>query len=66
MKEIMMKKSCLLVLFLGVSSTLMAQRLPVGIVGVQDSVKSVQLGAISAVATDGGHGVQLSTISNTS
>ena len=60
-----MKKSSLLFLLLGVSSTLMAQRLPVGIVSVQDSVKSVQLGAISSVATDGGHGVQLSSLSNT-
>ena len=42
-----------------------AQKSPVGIVSVQDSVKSVQLGAISSVATDGGHGVQLSTVSNT-
>ena len=60
-----MKKSSLLFLLLGVSSALMAQRSPVGIVSVQDSVKSVQLGAISSVATDGGHGVQLSSLSNT-
>ncbi len=43
-----------------------AQNSPVGIVSVQDSVKSVQLGVISSVAADGGHGVQLSVASNTS
>jgi len=43
-----------------------AQNSPVGIVSVQDSVKSVQLGVISTVAVDGGHGVQLSGTSNTS
>ena len=43
-----------------------AQNSPVGIVSVQDSVKSVQFGIISSVATDGGHGVQLSGLSNTS
>ena len=37
-----------------------------GIVSVQDSVKSVQVGVISSVAADGGHGVQLSGVSNTS
>ena len=44
----------------------MAQRFPVGIVSVQDTVKSVQLGLISSVAADGGHGLQLSGLSNTS
>ena len=43
-----------------------AQKFPVGIVSVQDSVKSVQVGVISSVAADGGHGVQLSGVSNTS
>ena len=43
-----------------------AQIFPVGIVSVQDSVKSVQFGVISSLATDGGHGVQLSGVSNTS
>ena len=43
-----------------------AQNSPVGIVSVQDSVKSVQFGVISSVAVDGGHGVQLSGVSNTS
>ena len=42
-----------------------AQNFPVGIVSVQDSVKSVQLGIVSSVAADGGHGVQLSGTSNT-
>lgn len=61
-----MKKSSLLFLLLGVCSALMAQRFPVGIVSVQDTVKSVQLGLISSVAADGGHGLQLSGLSNTS
>ena len=60
-----MKKSSLLFLLLGVCSALMAQRFPVGIVCVQDTVKSVQLGLISSVAADGGHGLQLSGLSNT-
>jgi len=47
-------------------NSVMAQNSPVGIVCVQDSVKSVQLGLISTVATDGGHGMQLSLLSNTS
>ena len=51
---------------LGTCTALMAQHSPVGIVSVQDSVKSVQLGVISSVAVDGGHGVQLSGLSNTS
>ena len=42
----------------------MAQKTPVGIVSIQDTVKSVQVGVISSVATDGGHGVQLSVVSN--
>ena len=51
---------------LGTCTALMAQHSPVGIVSVQDSVKSVQLGVISSVAVDGGHSVQLSGLSNTS
>ena len=47
-----MKKSSLLLLLLVVSSALMAQRSPVGIVSVQDSVKSVQFGVISSVAAE--------------
>ena len=50
---------------LGTCTALMAQHSPVGIVSVQDSVKSVQLGVISSVAVDGGHGAQLSGLSNT-
>ena len=56
----------MLFLMLGTCTALMAQRSPVGIVSVQDSVKSVQLGVISSVAVDGGHGAQLSGLSNTS
>ena len=48
------------------ATTLQAQKFPVGVVSVQDSVKSVQVGIISSVAADGGHGVQLSGFSNTS
>ena len=43
-----------------------AQKSPVGIVSVQDSVKGFQFGVISSVAPDGGHGVQLSGMSNAS
>ena len=43
-----------------------AQNFPVGIISIQDTVKSVQFGVISSVASDGGHGVQLSGLSNTS
>ena len=46
------------------SVSVMAQKTPVGIVSIQDTVKSVQVGIISSVATDGGHGVQLSVVSN--
>ena len=60
-----MKKYILLsLIFLPV--VLMAQRLPVGIVSVQDSAKSIQLGVISNIATDGGKGLQLSGFSNMS
>ena len=45
---------------------LSAQNFPVGIVSVQDSVKSVQFGVISSIATEGGHGVQFGGVSNTS
>ncbi len=61
-----MKRKSMLFLMLGTCTALMAQRSPVGIVSVQDSVKSVQLGVISSVAVDGGHGAQLSGLSNTS
>ncbi len=49
-----------------ISSHVNAQTFPVGIVSVQDSVKSVQAGVISSVAPDGGHGVQLSGVSSIS
>lgn len=61
-----MRKRGFLVVFCGMSLTMMAQKSPVGIVSVQDSVKSVQFGVISSVAADGDHGVQLSGVSNTS
>ena len=43
-----------------------AQRIPVGIVSVQDTVKGIQLGVISSVAPDGGNGLQISGVSNAS
>ena len=61
-----MKKISLLALLGCVCTTLMAQRSPVGIVSIQDTTKSVQVGAISSVAADGGKGLQLSTFTNTS
>ena len=61
-----MKIKFIISIALFASLPLMAQNSPVGIVSVQDSVKSVQFGVISSVATDGGHGVQLSGLSNTS
>lgn len=60
-----MKKHLLLAgLFIAVTAR--AQRLPVGIVSIQDSTKSAQLGIISSIATDGGQGVQLAGFSNMS
>ena len=49
-----------------VAINVQAQKSPVGIVSTQDSVKSVQVGVISTVATEGGHGLQLAGVSNTS
>jgi len=43
-----------------------AQHLPVGIVSVQDTMRSVQLGIVSSVAVDKGTGLQLSAFSNLS
>jgi len=59
-------KKLLLILFVFHISlfTATAQKFPVGIVSVQDSVKGFQFGVISSVAPDGGHGVQLSGVSN--
>ena len=48
------------------SKTVFAQNFPVGIVSTQDTVKAVQLGVISSVAEDGGHGLQLSGVSSMS
>ena len=48
------------------SNTVQAQNFPVGIVSVQDTVKSFQLGIISSVASGGGKGVQLSGVSSMS
>jgi len=48
------------------SHAALAQNFPVGIVSTQDTVKSVQFGLISSVATEGGHGLQLSGASNSS
>ena len=48
------------------SLPLTAQHSPVGIVSVQDSVKSIQVGVISSVDVEGGRGLQLSGVSNTS
>ena len=61
-----MRKIGLLSLLLCVSAALMAQRSPVGIVSVQDTVKSIQFGIISSIAEEGGRGVQLAGVSNTS
>lgn len=59
-----MRKFGFLVVLCSMSVSVMAQKTPVGIVSIQDTVKSVQVGIISSVATDGGHGVQLSVVSN--
>ena len=59
-----MRKIGFWVVLCSMSVSVMAQKTPVGIVSIQDTVKSVQVGIISSVATDGGHGVQLSVVSN--
>jgi opacity protein-like surface antigen len=61
-----MKKTGLLIVCLFTLLPLAAQKSPVGIVSVQDSVKGFQFGVFSSVAADGGYGVQLSGISNAS
>ena len=43
-----------------------AQRSPIGIVSVQDTVRSVQWGIISSIAEEGGRGLQLASVSNIS
>ena len=62
-----MKKILLLavVAMLTVTSSY-AQRSPIGIVSVQDTVKSVQWGIISSIAEEGGRGLQLASVSNIS
>lgn len=63
-----MRKSLAIVavfLITAVDHSIWAQNSPVGIVSVQDSVKSIQFGVISTVAPDGGHGAQLAGVSNT-
>ena len=63
-----MRKSLAIVavfLITAVDHSIWAQNSPVGIVSVQDSVKSIQFGVISTVAPDGGHGVQMAGVSNT-
>ena len=42
-----------------------AQHSPVGVVSTQDSVKNIQFGIISSIATEGGHGIQFGGVSNT-
>ena len=59
-----MRKSFLIFAFLHVILSSQAQKFPVGIVSVQDTVKSAQVGLISTVAPDGGRGLQLSSVSN--
>jgi hypothetical protein len=61
-----MKKILLAAASMMVAINVQAQKSPVGIVSTQDSVKSVQFGVISTVATEGGHGLQLAGVSNTS
>ena len=62
----MVRKISVLTLLLCLSIAVTAQKFPVGIVSVQDSVKSVQIGFISTVATEGGKGVQIGGMSNMS
>lgn len=59
-------KKLLVVVAMMATVNVCAQRFPVGIVSVQDTVKSFQLGVISSIAEEGGHGVQLAGVSNMS
>ena len=59
-------RQAIVILMAVLNSNVNAQNSPVGIVSVQDSVKSVQFGVISSVASDGGHGLQLSGVSSIS
>jgi hypothetical protein len=61
-----MKKVFLVAAAMMAAVSTQAQKFPVGVVSVQDTTKSVQVGVISSVAAEGGHGVQLSGTSNMS
>lgn len=61
-----MKRISIVALLWCVAVSVMAQRFPVGIFSVQDTVKGFQLGVISSVNPDGGKGLQLSGFTNTS
>ena len=62
----MEKKTILVAVAVMAAINTQAQKGPVGIVSVQDSVKSVQAGVVSSVAAEGGRGLQLSGVSNAS
>ena len=61
-----MKKGLLVAVAMMAVTGALAQKFPVGIVSVQDTVKGFQFGVISSVAPDGGHGFQFGGVSNTS
>ena len=61
-----MKKGLLVAVAMMAVTGAQAQKFPVGIVSVQDTVKGFQFGVISSVAPDGGHGFQFGGVSNTS
>ena len=61
-----MKKISSVALLWCTTVSVMAQKFPVGIFSVQDTVKGFQLGVISSVNPDGGKGLQLSGFTNTS
>ena len=61
-----MKKISIVALLWCTTVSVMAQKFPVGIFSVQDTVKGFQLGVISSVNPDGGKGLQLSGFTNTS
>ena len=56
----------LLLLALFMFTVAHAQRFPIGIVSSQDTVKHVQVGLVSSIATGASKGVQLSTFTNMS
>lgn len=62
----MVAQAAILGLFMLLHGSVWAQRIPVGIVSTQDSVKAIQFSVISSVAEDGGHGLQLSGVTSTS